>query len=133
MTSSRPYLIRAIYDWIADNNLTPHVVVNADAAEVQVPEKYVADGRIVLNCSAEATRKLIINNKALEFDARFDGIIWHIYVPIKNILAIYAQENGRGMVFEGEDEDEGDSDTSESASASLSPAKPGRPNLKIVK
>lgn len=134
MTSSRPYLIRAIYDWIVDNNLTPHVVVNAESPEVQIPEKYIVDGKMVLNVSAEATRKLLINNQALEFDARFDGIIWHIYTPIKQVLAIYARENGRGMIFEGEDEEEGGGDNAPpSATTSSSNNKPQRPNLKIVK
>lgn len=135
MTSSRPYLIRAIYDWIVDNNLTPHIVVNADVPGVQVPEKYVVEGKMVLNVSAEATRKLLINNTALEFDARFDGVIWHIYAPIKTVLAIYARENGRGMIFEGEEEedDEGNSVPPSSSTPPTTPSKPSKPNLKIVK
>lgn len=130
MTSSRPYLIRAIYDWIVDNNLTPHVVVDAEAPDVQIPEKYIVDGKMILNVSADATRKLLISNNAVEFDARFDGVIWHIYAPIKSVLAIYARENGRGMIFEGDEEEiEGDGNPV----PPTPPKKSGRPNLKIVK
>lgn len=132
MNSSRPYLIRAIYDWIVDNNLTPHVVVNAEFPEVVIPVKYIVDGRMILNVSAQATRKLLINNEAVQFDARFDGMIMHIYAPIKSVLAIYASENGRGMIFEGED-DEDVSGDSNPPPDSQPPKKSGRPQLKIVK
>lgn len=134
MTSSRPYLIRAMYEWIADNNFTPHVVIDAEMPNVQVPEKFVADGRIILNVSAVATQKLIISNEALEFDARFDSGIWHVYTPIPAILAIYARENGRGMIFEDEEQDDDDGGdgqpTDEGAPKKI---KPSKPQLKIVK
>jgi stringent starvation protein B len=130
MTSSRPYLIRAMYDWIIDNNLTPHVVVDAKIPGVIVPEKYVVDGRMILNVSSEATRKLIMNNEAIEFDARFSGLIWHVYAPINAVLAVYAQENGRGMMFEEDDEGGGDTVPPTATPPKL---KPSRPHLKIVK
>lgn len=134
MNSSRPYLIRAMYEWIADNNLTPYVVVDAEMPHVQVPEKFVVDGRIILNVSASATQKLLINNEALEFDARFDAGIRHIYAPIMTILAIYARENGRGMIFEEEDQDDGGDDQASSGNAPVEKkAKPSKPQLKIVK
>ncbi|QLH43962.1 MAG: ClpXP protease specificity-enhancing factor [Coxiellaceae bacterium] len=129
MTSSRPYLVRALYDWIADNQLTPHVLVNAELKGVQVPEKFVQDGRIVLNVSAMATQKLLINNEAIEFDARFGGNVWHVYVPIAAVMAIYARENGRGMVFEDEVDDDGE------GGSEPPPDHPttGKPKLRIVK
>lgn len=131
MSSSRPYLIRAMYDWIVDNNLTPHIVVNANFENAQVPQKYVVEGKIVLNISVTATQKLLMNNSAVEFDARFDNIIWHIYAPTEAILAIYARENGRGMVFEENDTDTGNAENK----ADTVPAKPKRtkPQLRIVK
>lgn len=131
MISSRPYLIRAMYDWITDSQMTPHVLVDANGEGVQVPKKYVIDGQLVLNVSASATRKLLINNEALEFDARFGPNIYHIYAPIKAILAIYAHENGKGMVFEGEDE--GDGGNKIESPQPPEPPKPSRPHLRIVK
>jgi stringent starvation protein B len=132
MTSSRPYLIRAMYEWIADNNFTPHLVVDAMQPHVQVPEKYIEDGKIVLNISVEATQKLLMNNQAVEFDARFSGAVWHVYVPVQAVIAIYAKENGRGMIFEEElDEEEGGNDGMQAAKPEKS--KTSKPHLKIVK
>lgn len=99
MTSTRPYLIRAFYDWIVDNNCTPHLVVNAAVDHVQVPREYVDNGQIVLNVSISAVQGLILGDQAIEFQARFGGKIFKVYAPITSILAIYAKENGRGMVF----------------------------------
>lgn len=135
MISSRPYLIRAMYDWIVDNQFTPHILIDANAADVQIPRKYVVDGKLVLNISNSATRKLLINNEAVEFDARFGANIYHIYAPIAAVLAIYAHENGRGMVFEGDEEEggEGNSTAVSSPQQPKPPSKPKRPNLRIVK
>jgi len=104
MTSTRPYLIRAFYEWIADNNCTPHIVVNATLADVSVPTQYIEAGQIVLNVAANAVQGLQLGNEAIQFQARFSGIAHFIYVPIIAVLAIYARENGRGMVF-AEEED----------------------------
>lgn len=93
MTAIRPYLIRAIYEWIVDNNFTPQITVDALLPGVHVPEKYIEDGKIVLNISPQAANKLLINNESVEFDARFSGIIWHVHVPIAAVLAIYARES----------------------------------------
>ena len=106
MTSSRPYLLRAIYDWLLDNNLTPYVMVDAMAADVSVPQQHVKEGKIILNVSPTAVSGMAMGNASLEFKARFGGIPHHIYVPIMAVQAIYAYENGRGMVF-NEDEDGG--------------------------
>lgn len=99
MTSSKPYLIRALYEWIADNNLTPHVLVNADISDCIVPKQFVKNGKIILNISALAANQLRIGNDAIEFNAKFNGKPFHINVPIVGVLAIYAQENGHGMSF----------------------------------
>lgn len=102
MTSNRPYLIRAIYDWILDNGCTPHVQVNALAPGVEVPQRYVADGRVVLNIAPRAVQNFCIGNDELVFDARFGGVPVNIRIPAGAIMAIYAQENGQGMTFSPE-------------------------------
>ena len=99
MTSSRPYLIRAIYEWLSDNQLTPHFAVDATQPRVDVPKEHIKDGQIVLNVSKEAVRDLHIDNTAVTFSARFSGKVCHLYVPVLAVLAVYAAENGRGMVF----------------------------------
>lgn len=139
MTSSRPYLVRAIYEWLIDNNLTPYIMVDATRDQVEVPQQFVEEGRIVLNVSPQAVGGLVMNNHALEFDARFSGIAHHIYVPIGAITAIYAFENGRGMVF-NEEEDDGDptpppppKPKGSNESGPRTPPKKGKPSLKIVK
>ncbi len=106
MTSSRPYLLRAFYEWIVDNNATPYVVVNADFPQVMVPREYVDNGRIVLNISPGAVRSLLLANDHVEFNARFGGVPHDVYVPMRAVNAIYAKENGRGMVFKDDDEDD---------------------------
>ena len=106
MNSSRPYLLRAFYEWIVDNNATPYLVVNADFPQVTVPREYVDNGRIVLNISPGAVRNLLLANDHVEFNARFAGVPHDIYVPMKAVSAIYAKENGRGMVFKDDEEDE---------------------------
>ncbi len=104
MSSSRPYLIRAIYDWILDNSLTPYVLVDAMQPYVQVPEPYIEEGKIILNLAPLAVTGFAMNNEALEFKASFGGRLQHLYIPMTAILAIYAYENGRGLVFGLEDE-----------------------------
>lgn len=104
MTSNKPYFIRALYDWIVDNNLTPYLLVNANAPDVEVPVEHVSGGRIVLNISPVACRGLHIENDRIVFTARFSGQVTQIFVSPAAVLAIYAQENGRGMEF-GEEYD----------------------------
>jgi len=107
MTSSRPYLVRAIHEWILDNDLTPHIVVNADAEGVHVPSEYVKDGQISLNVSAAAVNGLSMDNDWIVFDARFGGKSFQVSVPTDAVLAIFAKENGAGMSF-GEEENQDD-------------------------
>lgn len=102
MKSNRPYLLRALFDWIADNDCTPYVIVNTEVPQVQVPLDYVEDNRIVLNISPAAVRGLDISDDALTFDGRFGGKPMQVFVPVGAIIAIYAKENGQGMAFEAE-------------------------------
>ncbi|MGM0449192.1 MAG: ClpXP protease specificity-enhancing factor [Pseudomonadota bacterium] len=141
MRSSRPYLIRALNDWILDNDSTPHIVVDAGLSGVQVPVDYVANGQIVLNINPSAIKGLVLGDEAVEFTARFGGVPVSVYVPIYAVMAIYARENGQGMVFGQEpgdpDPPEGSgisqvSDDSEGGDSNES-ASSGRPNLKVVK
>lgn len=97
-TSTRPYLIRALYEWCTDNGLTPYVAVRVDDS-VQVPREYVKDGEIVLNISFDATSGLQLGNDFIEFKARFGGKPREILVPVGRVIAIYARENGQGMAF----------------------------------
>lgn len=97
-TSTRPYLIRALYEWCTDNGLTPYVAVQVDDT-VQVPREYVKDGEIVLNISFDATSSLKLGNAFIEFSARFAGTAREIMVPVERVIAIYARENGQGMAF----------------------------------
>ncbi len=97
-TSTRPYLIRALYEWCTDNGLTPYVAVAVDE-KVQVPREFVKDNEIVLNIGFDATSSLNLGNEFIEFKARFAGSAREILVPISHVLAIYARENGQGMAF----------------------------------
>ena len=134
MIPSRPYLLRAIYEWIMDNQFTPYVMVDAKVSDVKVPERFVEDGKIVLNIEPQAAGRLRIGNDAIEFDACFSGIAHHIFIPVFAIKAIYAFENGRGMVFNDEEMDEGGDEESPSPlTTGNTPARKGRPTLKIVK
>ena len=97
-TSTRPYLIRALYEWCMDNGFTPYLAVVADDS-VQVPREFVKDGEIVLNVSPDATSGLLLGNELIEFKARFGGVAREILVPVSRVIAIYARENGQGMAF----------------------------------
>ncbi len=107
MTSTKPYLVRAFYEWIIDNHLTPYIAVNAEIPGTAVPLQYVEAGKITLNVAPAAIKDLKLGNDVLTFSARFAGVLSHVTVPIKAVLAVYARENGRGMVF---GEEEGDDD-----------------------
>jgi stringent starvation protein B len=97
--STKPYLLRAIHDWCTDSGYTPYIAVRVDA-QVRVPPEHVKNGEIVLNVSTMATSRLNLGNDAIEFQARFGGVPREVYVPVTNVLAIYARENGQGMAFE---------------------------------
>lgn len=127
MTSSRPYLVRAMFQWIVDNGMTPHLLVDAEAENCEVPISLVNDGKIVLNVSPTAVNGLTLGDDFITFNARFDGKSDSIMLPIKAVLAIYARENGQGMMFSEDD----DSDVTDSDS-DPDPEKP-KPTLKVVK
>ena len=97
--STKPYLIRAIYEWCNDSGFTPYIAVAAGEG-VKVPPEHVKNGEIVLNVSALATNRLTLGNEAIEFQARFGGVARDVYVPIERVIAVYAKENGQGMAFE---------------------------------
>ena len=104
MTSSRPYLLRAIYEWIVDNGLTPYLLVNADYPDVQVPVEHVNNGKIILNVAPGAVQSLDLGATDVSFNARFGGRPMNLFFPVAAVLAIYARENGRGMVFSDSDD-----------------------------
>lgn len=126
MTPNRPYLIRAIHEWIVDNGLTPHLIVSAEVDGVQVPKQHVENGRIVLNISPHAVRDLQLGNEWIEFGARFGGNPFKVAVPTQAVLAVYARENGVGMAFEDDDpENEPPSNSRDKKSV--------KPALRVVK
>lgn len=106
MTSNRPYMLRAFYEWIVDNNCTPYLVVDATQPYVKVPTQHVQNGQIVLNISPGAVGNMTMNNDAVSFNARFGGQPFALYVPMRAVLAIYARENGAGTMFSPEDYEE---------------------------
>ena len=137
MNSSRPYLVRALYEWIVDNDCTPHMLVNSDYPKVQVPAGFASDGQIVLNVSPTAVRQLHMDNEAVSFEGRFGGVPHTLYVPIAAILGVYARENCQGMVFDLEEPLEADDEVEpgdDSPPPGSEPPRPtGRPSLKVVK
>ncbi|WP_022947713.1 ClpXP protease specificity-enhancing factor [Methylohalobius crimeensis] len=131
MTALRPYLIRAIYEWIVDNDMTPYILVDAESEGVNIPRQFVQDGRIVLNLHPEAVVNLLMGNEELSFQARFGGTPTQVQLPIHTIQAIYAKETGKGMVFD--EEMDSDSPPPEPTPAKEKEKKPKRPTLKVVK
>jgi stringent starvation protein B len=105
MTPNRPYLLRAIYDWITDNNLTPYVLVDATREGVRVPPHVIKNGQVVLNLAMRAVANLDLGNDWISFQARFSGVSHSKRIPVSAVLALYAQENGQGMMFPADDSD----------------------------
>lgn len=103
MSSTRPYLLRALYQWILDNGMTPYMLVDAAADGVMVPPQAVKDGRVVLNLAPRAVSGLVLGNDDIRLTTRFSGVSQQVHVPIAAALAIYARENGQGMMFAAED------------------------------
>lgn len=141
----RPYLLRAMHQWITDSGHTPHVIVDAERAGSDVPRAYVQEGKIVLNLGYGATQRLKIDNDTVEFDARFAGVIHHVRFPVGAVLGVYARETGEGMMFP-----DGDSAPTSPEGAPSGPGSPGsgpdagpapdagggapkRPQLRVVK
>jgi stringent starvation protein B len=141
LPSTRPYLIRALYEWCSENGFTPYVAVKVDNS-VQVPREYVQGGEIVLNVSMDATSSLKLGNDFIEFKARFGGKPRDIMVPIHRVMAIYARENGQGMAFPVSDDDAAALSAVDVQDAAVSegdepvppaPSTPSRPTLKRIK
>ncbi|MFT6682275.1 MAG: stringent starvation protein B [Haliea salexigens] len=133
MTPSRPYIMRALYEWIVDNDCTPYLLVDARRPGVEVPSQYVKDGQIVLNVSPSAVIELLIGNEWISFNGRFGGTPTDILLPVGAVIGIYARENGQGMVFEAEESPEPPDDPSGDDGAGATSKPEGRPSLKIVK
>lgn len=127
MSSLKPYLIRAIYEWILDNNLTPHLLIDADHPDAVLPDDFIENGQIVLNIRPEATDALSLGNEDIQFNARFAGKAIHIIVPISQVQAIYAKENGKGMIFDDED------DGTPPPAPEPEKKSTGKPHLRVVK
>lgn len=132
MTSSRPYLIRALYEWIIDNGQTPYVVVKTNLPEVYVPQEYISDNKIVLNIAKEAVNELFITNTTLEFYATFSGRSRHVSVPIQAVIAIYPKENSAAVMVFG-DEPGGDTPPDNTKYSVKKEKSAKKPSLKIVK
>ena len=128
MTSNRPYLLRAVHEWICDNGLTPHIVVDAARPGVQVPPQAVNDGRVVLNLAPRAVSRLEIGNDVITFMARFGGVSQAVSVPVAAVQAIYARENGQGMLMA----EDPPSTAAPVAAAGEPPAKTSGPSLQAV-
>lgn len=135
LTSTKPYMVRAIHEWCVDNNLTPHLLVAVDS-HTRVPMAYVKDGEIVLNLNYGATKDLQMDNEAIVFSARFGGASQNLYIPMHAVKGIFARESGRGMFFEVEPAPLTDNEANESTSAPQDKQKSTnikKPTLTIVK
>ena len=137
MTSSRPYLIRAMYQWITDNGMTPHLLVDVSIDGVQVPTEHVQNGKIILNIAPMAIGTLILGDEEITFSARFSGKSMSLYIPIEAVLAVYAKENGQGMMFSEDDgavsSDSDDDDLEPDPGSGPGSSKAKRPSLRVVK
>ena len=132
MTSSQPYLIRGIYDWIIDNGMTPYLLVNAENDYAMIPRDFVEDGKIVLNINPSAISDLQLGNDYIMFNARFSGKAMEVSVPVIAVLAIYARENGQGMMFD-ENTNNLPPTPPEDNTPPEKPKKSEKPQLKVVK
>jgi stringent starvation protein B len=122
MTSTRPYLIRAIYEWILENRCTPYLLADATVKGMRVPPQAVKEGQVVLNLAPMAIDRLDLGLDEVRFNARFGGVSQTVYVPVQAVLAIYAKENGQGMMFPAEEAPETESATEPSAEVAVAPA-----------
>lgn len=132
MSSNRPYLVRAIYEWIGDNGMTPHLLVDAGQPGVQVPPQAVKDGQVVLNIAGRAVAQLDLGNDAIRFMARFSGTSFSVQVPLTAVLAIYAQETGQGMMLPADEQSEG-APAEPASTPTPDDSGPKRPRLRVVK
>lgn len=141
LPSTKPYLLRALWEWCCDNGLTPYIAVQVDG-RTRVPREFVRDGQIVLNLGPDATNKLQMGNEYIDFQARFGGVARELSIPVERISAIYARENGAGMAFDIEDGEGGEAVDAADAEAMADETpeppeptrpEPGRPKLQRIK
>lgn len=130
MTSNKPYMLRAFHQWIVDNHCTPYLVIAADFPGVEVPVQFVRDGQITLNIAPSAVRELVLDNRWVEFSARFSGVPTLVRAPMSSIMAIFAKENGQGMGFDLEAPDDPDPDDTPGGGDEGGSKKP---SLRVVK
>ena len=133
MSPNRPYLVRALYEWIVDNSMTPHLLVDAEMDAVEVPAALVQNGKIILNVSPRAVQNLEIGKEWLTMDARFSGKAQHILIPVAAVIAVYAKENGQGMMFADEANTPPGKPDGSNPGASTVDIKTRNSHLKIVK
>ena len=124
VSSQRPYLLRAIHEWISDNGMTPHLLVNADYPGVHVPPGTAKDGKVVLNIAERAVGQLSLGNEYITFGARFGGVAHEVFVPVAAVLAIYSRETGQGMALPEDVEEEGDVAPQPAPAGGESPRRP---------
>ncbi len=133
MTSSKPYLLRALYEWILDNESTPYILVDAGHDGVAIPPGIASDGKVVLNLAPQAIQELVVDNEYVSFSARFGGVPHDVYCPMTSLLAIYARETGEGMMFPAEDAAESETGDTATEDGTTDAAKPTGPILKVIK
>ncbi len=129
MTPNRPYLLRALHQWIVDNGMTPHLLIDAEAEGVDVPAQVIQNGKVILNVSPGAVQGLDLGNEWILMDARFSGTAHQLSIPVSAVIAVYARENGQGMMFA----EEADELHSPDPDDTNTPKKPGPAHLKVVK
>lgn len=134
LSPTRPYLARAIYEWICDNQLTPHLLVNATHPQAMVPEQFVQDGQIVLNIAPHAVHQFHMSNEAITFSARFSSVSRELYVPIEAVLGLYARENGQGLFFDPAEypDTQIEKDTLKSAEQETTDSPKKKPSLRLL-
>lgn len=137
LSPTRPYMVRAIFEWLEDNNLTPYIMVDTNQPNVNVPPEYIQDGRIVLNIASRATGNLKIDNDYVHFNARFGGVSREIWVPMSALMGIYAKENSQGMFFDASEYDNYQSTTNQQTSENATddntrPKRENKAGLKIL-
>ncbi len=131
---TRPYLLRAIYEWTNDNNLTPYLLVNAEEQGVTVPRQHVQDGQIVLNIAPHAVHQMLMDQDAVSFNARFGGVSQELYIPMYAVLGLYARENGQGLFFDPQEYDRPQPATSNQPETDHAEPQPPtkKPSLRIL-
>ena len=131
MTPNRPYLLRALYEWILDNDMTPHLLVDTAVQGTVVPQNYIENNRIILNLGPDAVRDLVLGNDLITFSARFGEKSCHLTAPVNSVIAIYARENGKGLIFEPEDVDARVGESLNQPDDKIK--KTAKPKLKVIK